>query len=253
MDNPPNTNLDNSDTSKGAAAYTPLLLKWLYDPLVLGLYFTHAWRCPTTTHLLPFFTAHTSRPDDPSSPPARRLLDIGVGTGYFLEQAPLASTTDLVLVDLNPNCLDAAAARARKAHPHLRCSTVQADFLAPCGLAADGIGGIGDGGKFDAISLMLLLHCVPGPPARKAAALVGLKHLLAEDRGVLFGATVLGRGETHNWFGRWLMWLHNKKGTFDNREDEVASFVGPLEEHFESVEWRVVGVTLLFEARGPRL
>ncbi|KAL1626847.1 hypothetical protein SLS56_006664 [Neofusicoccum ribis] len=246
------TKPDDPDTTKGVAAYSPSFLSLLYDRLVLGLYISYAWRCPTKTQLLPFFIANSSPADHPTkaspttdSSPPRRLLDIGVGTGYFLEHAPLTSLTSLTLIDLNSNCLDAATARVHKAHPHLACSTVQADFLAPLPAA------VGADGKFDAISVMLLLHCVPGPPSRKAAALVALKGLLKAD-GVLFGSTVLGQGVRHNLLGRFLMWWHNRAGIFTNRDDAAKSFVEPLQDAFDDVKWRVVGATLLFEARGPR-
>lgn len=240
------------DTSKGVAIYSPVVLRFLYDRFVLGVYFPYAWRCPTRTELIPFFKNNVSPEALLSSTPhatQRRLLDIGVGTGYFLEKAPLNKVSDLVLVDLNPNCLDAASARARKAHPYLTCSTIQADFLAPGGLPLDSVGG----NKFDAISVMLLLHCLPGPSSCKVSALVNLKHLLKEDNGVLFGATILGQGFPHNLFGRFLMWWHNSRGIFDNREDDVASFVKPLQNAFEDVRYRVVGTVLLFEARGPKV
>ncbi|KAL1633629.1 hypothetical protein SLS56_002777 [Neofusicoccum ribis] len=252
MDTSTKAKAEKAGTLKGVAFYTPTVLRLLYDRLVLGLYFSYAWRCPTKTEPIPFFNAnsfpteHTNGPSTDSSPP-RALLDIGVGTGYFLKHSPLTSINHLTLVDLNPTCLDAAAARARKAHPSITCSTVYADFLAPDGLSASSVGEA----KFDAISVMLLLHCLPGPPSRKAAALIRLRGLLKKDGGVLFGATILGQGVTHNVFGRFLMWLHNRRGIFGNREDAAKSFVEPLEEALEDVRWRLVGRVLLFEARGP--
>ncbi|KAJ7433720.1 S-adenosyl-L-methionine-dependent methyltransferase [Mycena latifolia] len=235
-----------TEKSKGAAVYSHTALRF-YDRVVLGPCFSYAWRCPTKTQLIPFFKTNTT-PTSSDSTHSRRLLDIGVGTGFFLEHAHLTSVSSLTLVDLNPNCLEVASARARRAHPRIDCSTVLADFLTPDGLASR----VGEG-PFDAISVMLLLHCLPGPPSRKAAALVRLKNLLTKESGVLFGATILGKGVTHNLFGRLLMWWLNSKGIFDNREDEVTSFVAPLEEAFDEVKWRIVGKVLLFEAKGPRV
>ena len=71
--------------------------------------------------------------------------------------------------------------------------------------------------KFRSVSLMYLLHCMPGPPSRKATIFAHLKMHLAED-GVLFGATVLGKGVEHNWAGRFLMLIY-KKGVFGNLDD----------------------------------
>ncbi|KAF9631934.1 putative methyltransferase type 12 protein [Lasiodiplodia theobromae] len=243
------------DTSAGVAAYSSTFLRFVYDYLVLGLYCSFAWRCPARPTLTSFFNSHV-RPS-PSSPASadpgratttrRRILDIGVGTGYFLEQAPLSGIADVFLVDLNKNCLDRTAPRVRAAHPHVNCVPVQADFLQP----GDRLSPEALGGTFDAVSAMLLLHCLPGPPARKAAALVALRHLVEPEAGVLFGATILGDSVGHGVMGRFLMNWHNSAGIFDNRADDAESFVGPLKEAFRDVKWRVEGAMLLFEAKSP--
>ncbi|KAJ0273354.1 hypothetical protein COL940_009900 [Colletotrichum noveboracense] len=80
----------------------------------------------------------------------------------------------------------------------------------------------------------MLIHCVPGPPARKAEALIRLKSLLTPD-GKLFGVTILGKGVKHNSMGKALMFWHNLFGVFGNTEDDMESFVGPLREAFEDV------------------
>lgn len=239
------------DTSAGVAAYSSTFLRFVYDYLVLGLYCSFAWRCAARPTLIDFFSSHV-RPD-PSSPAStnkstpRRILDIGVGTGYFLEQAPLADVGEVVLVDLNNNCLERTAPRVLAAHPHVKCVPVQADFLQPGGrLSPEALGG-----TFDSVSAMLLLHCLPGPPARKAAALVALRHLVEPEAGVLFGATILGDSVGHGVMGRFLMSWHNSAGIFDNRADDAESFVGPLKEAFRDVKWRVEGAMLLFEAKSP--
>ncbi|KAF3216734.1 hypothetical protein TWF106_008135 [Orbilia oligospora] len=240
------------DTSAGAAVYSPLLLGSIYDSLVHGLYLPYAWRC-SASKMLSFFGGNISYATTSSSePPQRRtprILDIGVGTGYFLEHAPIVDDTEVVLADLNPACLEASKTRLAKTHPRTTCETIIADFLNPGeeGLVAK----LRGGDKFDAISMILLLHCLPGPPTRKAEALVSLRQLL-QPTGVMFGATVLGRGVRHNIFGKFLMFWHNLLGVFGNHDDELESFIGPLKDGFESVEWEIVGAMLLFEAKGPK-
>jgi hypothetical protein len=75
-------------SAAGAAIYNPLIL-FLYDFWVLYISNTWAWGCSTKSVLRPFFDKHLKR----------RHLDIGVGTGYYLQNLP--PTTQLTLVDLN--------------------------------------------------------------------------------------------------------------------------------------------------------
>ncbi|KAK6504333.1 hypothetical protein TWF506_002536 [Arthrobotrys conoides] len=245
--------MSTKDTSAGAAVYSPLVLGYVYDFLVHSLYCPYVWRC-SASKLLSFFGGNISYATASSSKlsqrQAPRILDIGVGTGYFLEHAPIVDDAEVVLADLNPTCLEASKTRLIKTHPGTVCETIIADFLDldEQGLLAK----LRVSEKFDAISMMLLLHCLPGPPARKAEVLVSLRHLL-QPSGVMFGATILGRGVNHSLIGRLIMYWHNSKGIFGNYDDEVESFIEPLKDCFESVEWEVCGAMLLFEAKGPKV
>ena len=223
------------DIHASAAWYTPLLLRFIYNFWVLNISNTFAWRCPTKRVQVPFFNRLVSP----------RHVDIGVGTGYYLTHAPLQPNALLTLVDLNPNSLSSASAAVQHSHPEVKYEMVQADVLAsqPLPILAQSV---------SSISVMYLLHCLPGPPARKAALLARLGNFLTQD-GVLFGTTILGDTAAHNWFGRTLMFLYNRRfKAFDNADDSAEDFVGPLKETFKDVKWRVEGVVLLFEARGPR-
>src|SRR5262244_13795 len=94
------------DTRKGAAAYTPLTLA-LYDLAVLRFSNSFVWRCPTHV-LLDFYHQHISD----------KHLDIGVGTGYFLDKCRFPSTAPrIALLDLNPNSLAKSAKRLRRYNP----------------------------------------------------------------------------------------------------------------------------------------
>lgn len=106
--------------------------------------------------------------------------------------------------------------------------------------------------NFDSISLVYLLHCLAGPVSDKADIFRHLKEHL-EDGGTLFGATVLGKGVRHNWAGRWLMRIYNRKGIFGNLDDGAEVFLEVLKECFDDVEARVEGVVLVFAARGARV
>jgi SAM-dependent methyltransferase len=217
-------------TTPGAAIYSfPFLLRLIYDIWVLGITNTYIWRCSTSAILLPFFKKHKTA----------HHLDIGVGTGYFLKYAGFEKNAEVTLVDLNQDSLDVASKRI----PELRTKCIEHDVLKPLPIPADQ--------KFESISLMYLLHCMPGPPESKAAIFSHLKHNLADD-GVLFGATVLGKGVEHNWAGRVLMRTYNQQGIFGNLDDGAEVFLKELKANFEEVEAEVRGVVLLFVARYPK-
>ncbi|KAL1962963.1 hypothetical protein VTN77DRAFT_8809 [Rasamsonia byssochlamydoides] len=234
----------------GAHHYNRLTLSF-YDFFVLYFSNSFAWRCPTQSVLLPFFR-------DNAGP---RHMDVGVGTGYF----PAAITDDssnkkkkkkseevkqdwpqkLALVDLNPKCLETAAARIGQPE---RTVCLLTDVLRP--LSSDQQENPAE--VFDSISLMYLLHCLAGPPGEKQRVFANLKPYLADDHGVLFGATVLGKGVRHNWVGRMLMRVYNRVGVFDNYADGKEEILQALENEFEDVEGHVVGCVLLFRARKPK-
>jgi len=229
------------DTAAGAAIYEPSALK-IYDIVVLKFSNSYAWRCPTRAVLLPFFTQNLSQ----------NHLDIGVGTGYYLRQSiasrVLTKDSKVTLLDLNPNTLEAAQAQLRNG-AGIEATQVLWDVVRPLPSLAPDAAPM----KFDSISLFYLLHCIPGPPATKASIFAHLKNNLS-PRGVLYGATILGRGKgiRHNWLGRFLMWIYNRNGVFGNVDDTEEDFLGALEEHFVDVEVWVVGVVLLFRAEGVK-
>lgn len=217
---------ESTSTERGAAVYTPLTLK-LYDWWVLGISNRLAWQCPTGTILLPFFRKHLGR----------RHLDVGVGTGFYLAHAGVSPDTQCTLMDLNENSLQAAAQRSG-----LRVTCMRHDIMQPLPLPPDTL--------FDSISLFYLLHCLPGTIAEKEKAVIHLKAHLA-PAGILYGATILGDDAGHNWFGRRLMALYNRKGIFGNKTDSPDALAAMLGRHFQQVEVRRQGKVALFTALSP--
>lgn len=109
--------------------------------------------------------------------------------------------------------------------------------------------------KYDVIFTSFLLHCLPGPPERKARALAELSHLIEPASGVLCGATILGKGSReacHSMFGRFVLFSYNLQGWFDNGGGDTEVFVQVLEGAFKTVSCQVIGAVLLFKARYPR-
>ena len=215
-----------TSTEHGAAVYTPFTLK-LYDWWVLGVSNRFAWQCPTEAVLLPFFRKHASR----------RHLDVGVGTGFYLAHADLPAETQLTLMDLNDNSLQAAARRSG-----LQVDCLRHDIMQPLPLPAEAM--------FDSVSMFYLLHCLPGTIADKDKAIVNLKAHISPS-GTLYGATILGDDAGHNWFGRRLMALYNRKGIFGNRTDSMDALATMLRRHFRHVEVRRQGKVALFTATSP--
>jgi SAM-dependent methyltransferase len=216
------------DTKAGAAVYSPFALK-VYDLWVLGISNRWAWQCPTHSVLLPFYRRYIGA----------RHLDVGVGTGFYLQHAGFDERQSVALLDLNENSLRAASDRLGRPDTELFVQDVMQPLS---GLA---------GKSYDSIALFYLLHCLPGAMADKARVFDHLKQHLA-DSGVLYGATILGDSAGHNAMGRKLMAIYNKKGIFGNRNDTYEDLHQVLREHFEDVELRRHGKVACFAVRRPR-
>jgi SAM-dependent methyltransferase len=207
----------------GQRHYTPRFLR-IYDPLVLGFFTRAVWRCPAE-RVTSLYRSHTGR----------RHLDVGPGTGYFLERAP--ATDRLVLLDPNRDVLAFAAERLADRSP----TTLGADVRVPIPTAE----------RFDSVALSFVLHCLPGPIEAKAAAIENLAAVL-EPNGVLFGATVLGEDRLHNAFSKLMLRTNNRHGIFDNLGDTEAGMRSILTSSFDRVDMEVVGSVALFAARQER-
>jgi SAM-dependent methyltransferase len=209
----------------GQREYTPLFLK-IYDPLILGFFTPMVWRCPTT-RLVEGYRRHLGH----------RHLDVGPGTGYFLERAGMPDGSPVTLVDPNVHVLDHASRRLQRLH----ITTIEADVCKA--LPVDG--------PFDSAALNGVLHCLPGPLPRKAAAVANVAAVLAPT-GVFFGASILGRSGRHTWLSRSILEANNRRGTFDNLGDTRDGLGEILEASFERVELETVGSMAIFAARNPR-
>ena len=218
--------MDRDDPAyAGQREYTPLFLR-IYDPLILGFFTPVVWRCPTN-RLVEGYRRHLGD----------RHLDVGPGTGYFLARAGLRDGSPVTLVDTNPNVLAHASRRLRR----LDITTVEADVFKP--LPVDG--------PFDSAALSGVLHCLPGPLARKGSAVANVAAVLAPT-GVLFGASILGLSGRQTWLSRGILKANNRRGTFDNLGDTEEGLREILQASFERVELETVGSMAIFAATNPR-
>jgi SAM-dependent methyltransferase len=215
----------NDPAYKGQAGYNRFMLA-VYDPFVLGFMTRAVWKSP----MAPVIERYRKLI-------GRRHLDVGPGTGYFIEKAAPPPGTEITLLDANPTVLAHSSRRLAAMRPTI----VEADIMKPLPIA----------GPFDSAALSFVLHCLPGPLSNKAVAVRNIASVLTPD-GVFFGGTVLGLTERHNRRARAVIRAFNLNGAFDNREDTADELRSILEEAFDEVTVDVVGSTALFTGRHPR-
>lgn len=209
----------------GAAIYSKSVLS-IYDMFVLGFSNRFAWRCPSRL-IVDFYDEHVSG----------WHLDLGVGTGYFLDKCTFPTPhPQIALADLNPNSLEMAASRLRRYEPTTHVVNVLRPFwIKPA--------------SFDSIAMNYLLHCLPGDLQSKGVVFQNLKAMLNPKGGEVFGATILGQGVQHNLLGRTLMMIYNAKGTFCNHWDNSWELERALKTHFHNVDIRIIGCVAFFVGR----
>ncbi len=208
----------------GQAAYTRRMLA-IYDLVVLGFSGPLIWKCPTR-RLLELYDNHVSG----------NHLDVGVGTGYFLDRCRFPCAAPRVaLMDLNPTALDYAAHRIARYRP----VTYLRNVLEPITIVGE---------KFDSIGVNYLLHCLPGDVASKSVVFDHLKALMAPG-AILFGSTIVQGGAARSWAALRLMAFYNSKGVFSNEKDDAEGWRRALEQRFGSVSFELVGCVALFSAR----
>jgi SAM-dependent methyltransferase len=208
----------------GQAAYTPALLR-VYDTVVLRISNRWVWRCPTST-LVARYEANVGP----------HHLDVGPGTGYFLDVAELPQLRRLVLVDPNPAVLQHAGRRLARFDPEL----LEANVLVPI----DHPGGV------DSVGCNYVLHCLPGTLEEKGEAIANLTRLLRPG-GVLFGSTILAEPQGLTAVGRRLLEVYNRRGVFGNASDGRAELEGVLADHLTHVELEVHGAVAVFRGTRP--
>jgi SAM-dependent methyltransferase len=213
------------DTSAGQAAYNRRLL-FVYDVMVLGLTCRFVWKCPSSI-LLDRYNQHVGL----------RHLDIGIGTGYFLDNCRFPVAPQITLMDLNPNTLAHCATRLRRYAPETKIGDVMKPLPLPPA-------------HFDSIGMNHLLHCIPGDiPGGKWQCFEHVKTVL-KPSGTLFGATVLGKVK-RNGAQRRLMDFYNRKGIFGNANDSLEDLEAGLRRAFKQVTVEQIGVVGVFTAREP--
>jgi ubiquinone/menaquinone biosynthesis C-methylase UbiE len=213
----------SNEIRKGQAVYSKLVLR-IYDFWVLGISNQYIWKCPTLK-LMAYFNNHITS----------NHLDIGVGTGYFLDKCSFPSSkVRIALMDLNQNSLDEASMRIKRYNPtQYRFNVLEKIKL--------------DTKAFDSISLNYLFHCLPGKLSDKLLVLDNINHLLSEN-GIIFGSTILSLGINKNRMATKLMSIYNKKGIFSNTQDSIEDLENYLSSKYSHYKIEIKGCVALFNA-----
>jgi len=208
---------------QGQAVYTPLTLKY-YDFAVHVISNKFLWKCPTR-RIEEYYERSLSA----------NHLDVGVGTGYFLDRCRFpVNDPSVVLMDLNPSTLAFVSQRIARYAPQCHSCNV----LEPISFDR----------KFDSIGMNYLLHCLPGSLSSKAIVFDHLKSLM-NPGAVLFGSTLLQGGVPRNILARGLMALYNRKGIFSNGDDDLDTLRYELCQRFQKVTIEVRGCAALFSCK----
>lgn len=214
-------------THDGAAIYSPTTLS-LYDLVVLGISNQWIWQCPSPI-IAAWYAANISE----------KHLDIGVGTGYFLDRAvPERLAPEITLLDLNPSSLGTTRARIGRYGP----DAVRANVLDTLPFESASFGSIG---------MNYLLHCIPGTWAEKGRLFEEARRVLRPG-GTLFGSTILCDQCADFLPARALMGFYNSKGVFHNTADTLDALRRALYLAFPDARLRVQGQVALFAATRRR-
>lgn len=182
------------------------------------------WRC-ATAQLMDNYVENISN----------NHLEIGVGSGYFLEHTLCPEYLQrLVLLDLNQRCLSKSAKRLKAFEPQMR----HHDILMPFAQ---------EEAKVASVGMNYVLHCIPGS-FRSNERIFTHIHSLLEDGGVLFGATLLKQPASKGIVSWLFMKLLNTVGIFNNSEQTLLDLEQVLGATFSEVQLSIVGCAVVFRA-----
>ena len=197
----------------------------VYDWVALGIHCRLIWQC-SASRIVEFYSQHISG----------NHLDIGVGTGYFLDKCRFPTESPrLALVDINPDSLAAAQKRLKRYQP----GVCQRNVLEPVYLDTHG---------FDSIGLVHVLHCLPGTMETKGIVFENILPLL-NPGGTIFGTTFLYQGIRRNLLANCTFWWANRLGFMSNKQDSLEGLTQILKKYFTESHIDLCGCEALFWAR----
>jgi len=210
----------------GHAIYTSFNLNF-YNLFILGISNKIFWKCPTQ-RILAFYNEHVTA----------NHLDIGVGTGYYLDRCRFPSAKPrLAIMDINEPSLQRTAKLIARYSPEV----YRADMFKPEQVQQVR-------GKFDSVALCYLFHCMPGNLRVKLKTLEQLLPIL-NDGATIFGATILGTGTNQSLLTKLRLKQLNSEGILHNLDDNRADLSDGLGRYFDDRRIEVIGHVALFSAR----
>jgi len=213
-----------SEVEAGQAVYNKNVLS-AYDVIVISISNHYIWKCSSSL-IEAHYNANVSS----------NHLDVGVGTGYFLDRCRFPTGNPRVaLMDMNANSLEFTSKRLKRYRPESYQQNVLEEISAPIE-------------SFDSVGTNYLLHCLPGTITDKATVFDHLKSLMNPGARV-FGSTILQSGVERSWLAKKLMDLYNKKGIFSNIEDSLEGLRSVLFQRFKNVKIEVAGCVALFSGQ----
>lgn len=208
---------------EGHSLYSPLVLS-LYDVFVLGFCNRFIWKCPTQ-ELLALYNRNVSG----------NHLDIGVGSGYYLEAAHFpVSDPQITLLDLNENALNKAARRIKKYKPKKIVANILQD------LPLDQ--------TYSSIGLCYLLHCLSGGVKEKCLVFDRVLRMLTKG-GRVFGATIVPGMNGENFASYGLIKFYNSMGVFSNEKDTFEDIEKEFRKRFEEARIYSHGSVVFVEGK----
>jgi ubiquinone/menaquinone biosynthesis C-methylase UbiE len=214
----------NEEVEAGQAVYNKNVLS-TYDVIVLSISNQYIWKCPSSL-IEAHYNANVSS----------NHLDVGVGTGYFLDRCQFPTDNPRVaLMDMNTNSLEFTSKRLKRYQPETYQQNVLEEISTPIE-------------PFDSIGANYLFHCLPGAIADKAIVFDHIKSLLRPGARV-FGSTILQGGVERSWLAKKLMGIYNKKGIFSNTRDGLEGLKSALFQRFKNVTIEVSGCVALFSGQ----
>ncbi len=198
---------------------------WFYDFVVHSLSARFAWKVDVN-NMHQLYRNYLDK---------KNHLEIGVGTGLFLEPQ-VDSSSNIDIADVNPNTLSMVEAKLIKKGANV--SPVSLDLYEPFDL----------GKRYQSIGFNYVLHCLEGD---KQAVLERIKTHMAED-GVLFGSTLVN-DDSYNLLGSFLLGVYNRSKVFSNLDDTEDHMIEIFNAVFPFVDTKREGRVLYFVAATKEL